>query len=398
MRKYFIGEDYKTIKEKNDILATYDSFQKAKLDFLNDMYDNENTLKNFWSIYTNHIHSYEELLGKDVMFFNEVEVDELLANRFRYAQTTKTNMATFINIYKRWGVDRGDISGNSVDAIDIQRAVKDLSRVLINKVWGLGEFYNLMIDIERKSKIENAIPLLLARYGIIGKTLIEMRSLTWEDIDYDKKRVAIHQSGKAPKYLDVDDRFLEWIDKYKDSISYGDVTDFGYVLKKNNQSRDDSNKENPATIHSRVYRACKDVGIPRIAFGDLLKSRYIDLLLDIRATRKLTTDDFTWVINNFKDDPSFSTTTVLKNYYESLTKDKIIGKDKGGRVLIPLHEDRCEEIVNKIRKNIKYEEFINGEDKFENKEIQEVNGLKVDSDGVIIEDNNKEIAISELNN
>jgi integrase len=375
MRKYFIGEDYKTIKEKNDILATYDDLQRAKLEFLNDMYDNENTLKNLWSIYSNHIHFFEEEAGKDAMFFNEVEVDEILANRFRYAQTTKTNIISFINIYKRWGVDRGDISGNSVEAIDRQSAVKDLSKVLINKVWGLGEFYNLMIEMETKSTIDNAIPLLLARYGIVGKELIEMRSLKWEDVDYDKKRVTIHQKNKAPKYLDVDDRFLEWIDKYKNNESYGDVTDFGYVLKKNNKARDDSNKENPATIHSKVYRACKDIGIPRIAFGDLLKSRYIDLLLDIRATRKLTTDDFIWVIANFKTDASGSSTQVLKNYYESLTKDKVIGKDKGGGLSTSLHEDNSKEMAEKIRVKIKYEEFINGEEKF-----------VVDEDGVILEE------------
>lgn len=170
--KYFIGQDYKTNKEKNDILATYDDLQKAKIEFLNNMYDNENTLKNFCSIYKTHIHSYEELLGKDAMFF------------------------------------------------------KELSNVLINKVLGLGEFYNLMVNIETRSTIENAILLLLARYGIIGKTLMEMTSLKWEDIDYEKKRVRIHQSGKAPRYLDVDDRFLGWIDKYKISENYDDVTDF----------------------------------------------------------------------------------------------------------------------------------------------------------------------------
>lgn len=375
--KYFIGQDYKTIQEKNEILDTYDELQKAKLTFLNDMYNNPNTLKNLWSIYTNHIHKFEKDLNKDLMFFDEIEVDEILANRFRYAQTTKTNIIQFANVYKRWGVDRGDISGNSVEAINRKTATKDMSKVLINRLWGLGKFYNLLVDIERTTELQNTIPMLLARYGISGKQLIDMRALRWNDIDYEKKQVKIIKDGQLIRILEVDDRFIEWIEKYKESSSSSEGTvDYGYVLRKRNKARDSSDMENYNTINSKIYRACEGVEIPRIAFGDLIKSRYIDLLLDIRKDRKLTSGDFVWVVENFKEDnKGMSGATNLKNFYEALTGDSVIMKSTSGGVSKSLKEENSQRTADEIRKKIGFEEFINGEDKY-----------IVDEDGVIIEE------------
>jgi integrase len=387
--KYFIGEDYKTIQEKNDILESYDKLYQDKIVFLNDMYDNEGTLKNLWSLYKRHIHKHEIADGKDVMFFDNIEVDEIIASGFKYASSTKTNILHFIDMYKRWGVSRGDITNNCMKAMDKRSAIKDMSKVLINKVWGLGEFYNLLIDIEAKASIEDLMPLLLARYGITGKQLIDMRGLRWEDIDYEKKQVKIiDENGRLIRKLDVDDRFLKWLDKCKEKLSIKEngVTDYGYVLKKSDRARNDNLMENYNTINTRIYRACDSTKVPRIATGDLLKSRYIDLLLDIRKDRKLTTDDITWVIMNFKEEATPTSIVTLKDYYEALTKDKVIGKNKNGKVESPLKDSNSKQTVEEIRERIGYKEFINKEENFESKEIQEINGLKVDSDGVILEE------------
>lgn len=392
--KYFVGKDYKTIQEKNDILESYDKLQQDKITFLNDMYDNENTLKNMWSVYNTQIHKHELEDGKDVMFFDNIEVDAIVASGFKYSAPTKTNILHFIDMYKRWGVSRGDITNNCMKAMDKRLAIKDMSKVLINKVWGLGEFYNLLIDIETKDSISDLMPLLLARYGITGKQLIHMRGLRWNDIDYEKKQVKIiDENGRLIRTFDVDDRFLYWIDKYKESLEADIVTDYGYVLRKTNKARNDNLMENYNTINTRIYRACDETGITRIATGDLLKSRYIDLLLDIRKDRKLTTDDIIWVMMNFKDTITPSGVVVLKDYYEALTKDKVIGKNKAGKVESPLKDPNSKQVVEEIRERIGYQEFINKEENFENKEIQEVNGLKVDSDGVILEDIKNEIAV-----
>lgn len=87
------------------------------------------------------------------MFFSNIEVDEVIANRSSYAPTTKRKILSFVSKYKTWGVSKGDISNNSVNAIDWYETSKSMTNVLINKVWGLGEFYNLMVRIESESEL-----------------------------------------------------------------------------------------------------------------------------------------------------------------------------------------------------------------------------------------------------
>jgi integrase len=210
-----------TTESKNDyekLLENYDKTKGNKLKFLNELYGTESTIKNMWSIYNNHIAEHEIELEKDIMFFNNLEVDEVIANRFMFSPPTKDAIINFIAKYKDWGVSKKQILNNNIKALDRKNTTRSMSNVLMNKVWGLGEFYNLLVKIEQTSVLGNAIPLLLARYGIIGKELLEMRQLKWEDIDYEKRQVRIVEQGKSPRILDVDDRFIQWIDKYRTNL------------------------------------------------------------------------------------------------------------------------------------------------------------------------------------
>jgi site-specific recombinase XerC len=369
--KYFIGAEYSTIKEKNEILAKYDDLQKAKIEYLNIMYDNENTLKNAWSLYNRHIHQHEEMLGKDVMYFNDDEIDELMANKFNYAKPTKNSIMSFINIYKRWGVDRGDINGNSVKGLNVSEVVKDMKKVLANRLWGLGKFYNLLERVHTESSLQNAMILLLARYGILGKEVSWMRNLKWEDVDYENKYVRIIEHGQLINKIPVDDRFLSWVRKQKEDVSVErdsrgrnlSPMDLGYVIKKSRSGKDDEKTEKTATIYTKTHRIAKDLGINRIALGDLVQSRKIDMLLEIRAKRKLKSEDLSDVIQIL--DPTYTTdtglaskTAVLRDFYESLTGDEVVRLNTVG-VAKDLTDKFAKEYVEKLRKTIQYEEFIN---------------------------------------
>jgi site-specific recombinase XerD len=355
-------------QEYDNLLKDYDKTKGNKLKFLNELYDAENTIKNMWSIYNNHIIEHERELEKDIMFFSNLEVDEVIANRFMFAPPTKDAIINFINKYKDWGVSKKQILNNNIKAIDRKTTTRSMSNVLINKVWGLGEFYNLIIKIEQTSVLGNAIPLLLARYGIIGKELIEMRQLKWEDIDREKKQVKIVESGKSPRVIEVDDRFIEWIDKYKNEVDASEE-DFGYVLKKPKKNQSDDNLIiSRHTIDSKIYRACDDAKIPRIAIGDLLKSRYIDYLLEIRKERKLSVDDFEWVQLNFKEVLSRQITISMMSFYESLTKDKVIMRNNARRLMGSLKDPASEQVVKDIIEAIGYQEFINGEENYKNED------------------------------
>jgi integrase len=360
--------------EYEEFLKDYDKTKGNKLKFLNELYDNENTIKNMWSIYNNHIVEHEIELGKDIMFFNNLEVDEVVANKFMYAQSTKDMILNFISKYKDWGVSKKQILNNNIKAMNRKNATRSMTNVLINKIWGLGKFYNLLIEIEQKSSLANAMPFLLARYGIIGKELMEMRQLRWEDVDFEKKQVRIVEQGKAPRILDVDYRFVEWIKKYKDEVVKSE-DDFGYVLKKPKRSNDDKLLISRHTIDSKIYRACDKLGITRVAIGDLLKSRYLDYLLDIRKERKLSRDDFEWVQLNFRGTVTPQITLSMMEFYQSLTKDTVVIRNNSRRLVSPLKDPASEQIVKDIIEMIGYQEFINGEEDFENKEVENTNEI-----------------------
>jgi site-specific recombinase XerD len=361
-----------TTESKNDyekLLENYDKTKGNKLKFLNELYGTESTIKNMWSIYNNHIAEHEIELEKDIMFFNNLEVDEVIANRFMFSPPTKDAIINFIAKYKDWGVSKKQILNNNIKALDRKNTTRSMSNVLMNKVWGLGEFYNLLVKIEQTSVLGNAIPLLLARYGIIGKELLEMRQLKWEDIDYEKRQVRIVEQGKSPRILDVDNRFIQWIDKYRTNLDT-DEEDYGYVLKKPKKNQSDDNLlMSRHTIDSKIYRACDDAKITRISIGDLLKSRYMDYLLDIRKERKLSVDDFEWVQLNFKEVLSRQITISMIEFYESLTKDKIVLRNNSRRLMGSLKDPASEQVVKDIIEAIEYQEFINGETNFKNDSI-----------------------------
>lgn len=271
------------------------------------------------------------------MLFSNLEVDSIVASKFAYSKPTKDAIINFINKYKDWCVSKKQILNNPVKPID--RNDTTMPNVLMNKVWGLGQFYNLLVKIEQTSRLSNAIPLLLARYGIMGKELMEMRQLKWEDIDYGKKQVKIVESGKAPRILDVDDRFIAWIDKYRLNLD-NDEDDYGYVLKKPKKNLSDGDLLiSRHTIDTRIYKACDEAKITRIAIGYLLKSRYMDYLLERRKERRLSIDDFQRIQLNFKGSESTQITYSMIEFYQELTEDEVIFRNNARRLMSSLKDN-----------------------------------------------------------
>jgi len=227
-----------------------------------------------------------------------------------------------------------------------------------------------LVEIEKKSTFIGGIAFLLVRYGIAGKQLVYTRNVRWEDIDYKKKQVhIIDENEKLVRIVDVDDRFLEWIDKYKNERYPAGISS-GRIIEKSKHSRNGDIIENYNTMNTRTFRIAKDLMIPRISFGDMLKSRYMDMLLEIRATRKLTTDDFEWVLMNFSDKSANTTIYNLREMYETIAKEDVIMKNNLSQPTKSLKDTNAKEFVEKLRKEMGYEEFINGEENFDNKDIE----------------------------
>lgn len=346
---------------RDEVLSRYDIYQQNKLTFLNECYSSLSTMNSYWTLYNTNVHFDEVNRNKDVMYLNTEEIMDLIRSTFGM-DTTKASLASFLNMYYRWAYSKGKIDINPYLGIQTSKIKANSKRMLESKLYGQKAFYQLCEDMRDVTKLPNIIPFVLARYGIAGEKLYYMRYLKWEDIDREKMVVNIihryQENGKnIEKHistLPIDDNFIKWIYMAK---AYTETTeeelrhectdgnfkkknivryeDFGYVLKKamdakNNESDDEKvNKFN--TIYNRAKVACSVLGIKRIAFKDLVRTRQLELLLEIRKHRRLTSKDFDNIVEIFtlEDEKIIENKShILRKRYEELTNDRVVLKNR----------------------------------------------------------------------
>lgn len=279
------------------VIASYDDYQKSKLKFLNECYSSLKTRIAYWALYNNNLHFDEVNKKKDLKYFSTVELKALIQSAFGM-NTTKSSIGSFLNMYFRWASKRGDISINPYLGIKTSVINKNSKRMLESKLYGQKLFYELCEDMEDNTKLPNIIPFILARYGIAGEKLHYMRYLKWEDIDRNQYLVNIvkrekNESGKIEETListlPVDSKFIEWIDKAKlytetteaelmqdrDTVKKKNkvrYADYGYVLKKAVDAKEEEKVNRFNTIYNRAKIACLSIGVKRIAFKEDRKS------------------------------------------------------------------------------------------------------------------------------
>lgn len=356
MEYQFIGVDYidkndmkKTEEKKKEILNQYDKYQIEKLTFLNECYDSEATMLSYWTLYMKNLHYDEVNKEKDLKYFTRDEIIILIKSIYGM-DTTKASVGSFLSMYYRWADKRGDIGINPFLGIKLSEIKTNPQLLLKSKLYGQPIFYKLCSDMEQKTKLPNIMPFILARYGIAGEKLYYMRHLRWEDIDEENYKVMIRTDDEERRLittLDVDANFIKWIDKARlyTENSDSDLTndkgrknkvryaDYGYVLKKaidqtSNESESDEDKINKYnSVYSRANAACTSIDIKRIAFKDLVRSRQLELLLQLRKLRRLNIADFEKIIKQFDLDETkiyANKAFTLKKRYEELTGEKVI--------------------------------------------------------------------------
>lgn len=345
----FVGIRYKTIEERESYVETLDTYQLAKLEFIDYMYTNENTMFSMWGIYNNYVHPQELILQKDAMFFDNTDIENIVYAKFNNRQITRNAIITFISKYQEWGIEvRGDIKQNATKLINRTEVIRNKSKILRNKLFSLEELYSLLRKIKKNNSIDNTIPLLLSRYGICGKECKNIISLTWGNINWDDKIIEIidEKTGEIRSY-EVDDEFL----RYMLLIRPENYENSQLVLSTNNDSSYTS-----AGILNKVSQMCLELEINRISFRDMIQSRKIDYLLTIRKYRKLSLYDVEKVYNKFSEGKGYSGMNALRLFYEDLTGDKILFKKEVSKynesyILI---DDNSEKVVNDICKKLNY--------------------------------------------
>lgn len=331
-----------------EILATYDDYQLNKLSMLNERYKNKRTKITYFTIYQTNIHEFETNKKKDIMYFTSNEIEEMLNTLVGIYDTTRQNILSFIRLYCDWALGYKIITKNPCDDVNVDKTKTNTKSFLENKIVGKSDFYKMLEDMEKVTKLPNVIPLLLARYGIIGENLDKMINLKWEDIDMENKVVFIYNEGdKRVVDLPVDDKFIEYIKKAKlysespkmEGKNMVRYSDYGYVLKKAYNEKDVENEDKTvkyATVFNRVNDCCKSIGVPRIPFKTLLLSRQIEILLEIRQYGRLQQKDLEYVVKLFNFSPNFPVVNKafqLKKRWQELTGDIVETQRKDTRNL-----------------------------------------------------------------
>lgn len=352
------SDEFLSDEEKMKILKTYDKYQLSKLKMLNDSYPNKSTKITYFTIYQTNLHSAEELKGKDLMNFTTKEIEDLIETLLYAYDTTRQNLITFTNLYCEWAVEEKLIKKNPCSKLKRDKIKTNPKIFLSNKIYGKTKFYDMIELLEQKTKLPNIIPLILARYGIVGKNLNAMINLRWNDIDENSKIVYINNMQ-----LPIDHKFIEYIHKAKAYIESprtgGKNTvrycDYGYVLKKafnENNEKDEHETTKYATIFNRTNEASKSIGIARIPFKNLLLTRQFELLLEIRKYGRLKQEDFEYIVKIFnlgEDEPLVNRAFQLKKRWIELTGDLVITQRKNTK---NLPNDNNYDIYEKLKQDL----------------------------------------------
>ena len=311
----FIGTNYNSEEEKNKILETYDEFTMNKLAFLNDVYSNSNTQLAYFIYYRNFFHDEEVLKNKDLMYFTTQEIKELLMSLITVKSASKGSFMSFVNSYLNYCIKRGFINTNQSSSINVKDIKKPNAKVVSMELINLNKFYNLVEEVYAKQNYNRIIlPVLFARYGILGEGCEDIMNLTFENVDHHNKLVRIKKNGDVI-LLPIDENFIKWV--YKASEN-----DTGVILLSNRNEVITSRH----TIYNMFYRFFSVLERPRISAKVLRENRKLDLLGDIRKERDVTIKDIEMVeslISYDNDNNSRTGILKLRDLYEAVFGENV---------------------------------------------------------------------------
>lgn len=329
MSREFLGlitEDYNS----------FDKFQKMKIEYLNEVYDNEKTQEVYWGVFQRFVHFLELNKNKDLYMFNAEEIEELLQSLPTTSIRTKRAAWTAIYKYLDWSINRGyNYTGvNPCKDIKIEDILKINKNALAKKIYSLEEVYKIAeIAYINGSLAQEILALLLPRYGILGRESSWLINLKCEDIDYVNRVIHIYdeEDNTIERIIEIDDNLINWLEKAKDETGYTvkgkqnsvrPITfyDYGYVFK---TTRRDNEKINKMVLYGYMQRICENAGVNKISFSDLVRSKKIDMLNKIKEEKgELKIEDFKYVSNFFSPNSSYTTYSTLLNDYKILTGEK----------------------------------------------------------------------------
>ena len=234
---------------------------------------------------------------------------------------------------------------NNIKALDRNLYCEISQKLASSRLISEERLWELIKLSETKSDIQNAVPIVLAYFGCnCGNNLEGMRNLKMSDIDFENEVVYMRLEGSLISVIPVNKDFLDFIKKTHTDASIGkEYIDDDLIIKRTKNTRGDIVSENG--VYQRCYEFYNSLGIKKISLNDLLKSRKIGLLLDIRERHYLTSLDFQGICSIFKPNCSRGIYDSLQKYYEQATGDIVKRAFSKEEELIDLN---CKENYQKI--------------------------------------------------
>lgn len=305
-------------------------FFNNKIKFLKANYNNQNTIDSYSSLFKKIINIKEAELGKDVRDFSEKELDNLLSSLPTSNIRVIKTIWSLLNAYYKWAINEEcySISDNPMKKLDLAHYL--IADKLSEKIYySIDEIDNMCTRLEDEVgfNAQEIIPIIMARYGILGSKLSWIRSLKNEHIDRENYIVHIFDEAeeKIITSLPVDDIFIKWVDKAldvteKEIESLSSVIPYrkikyintGYILKSSRGYK----KVSEQGVYSAMNRVFYSIFDNRIRLTKFVNSRKFDLLFEKKIiNNRLTYSDFKEVTALFNPDSKTYSYFPLRDDY-----------------------------------------------------------------------------------
>lgn len=359
-KQFLFGSMYDTDnpnfqKLKQKLYREKSSFEINKNTFIVSIYDKESTMKVSYNSLKKNVVPIELAKNKDLMFFTAPELVDLMMFVPTTSVATKERLYHLIDNYLDWNVSIGNIQANNLKGLNKEDLCKINKKVASYKVMSIEEFFKnceMALACDEISAID-IMPLVMARYGIVGEKLSWIRNLRYSDLNRENNTVEIKLEDRY-MILPVDQRFFDWVDK---CVECKELDGYAYEWSENiirRTAKFEETELNDMYIYNRVDKVFKKTNFPRVSFKLLEFSRKVDFLLDIRSERRLTGEDFRTITQLFKTSPSPSSTNTLIKSYEALTGDKVQPMQIRKEDINKYIDDESEKTVKEIRQKIGY--------------------------------------------
>lgn len=325
-KKFLLGELYDEITDEiyEEKMNKVTEFEKLMDNYLNEIYKNPSSKMVQYNLYKQNVLYYEKSLNKYLYQFNIEELNNLIMAIPTASSDIKDAVFSLCNQYLEWCIYKNLISINNMKALDRSSLIEVSNKSAKGKIIAGEKFYNMLSELEKHTNTQNFISLVLAKIGLMGEDLIEIRNARYSDIDRERMVINVinEDTGELLKELNITERDLNWLDKAMNEKE-AKYKETGRIIKVTTMSNT-GDVIGEQSLYTRANNAFKASNIKRVSFKDINRSAKIEMLLEIRKYKLLTTNDVYQVALYFEPTISRGSYNSLKKLYEGVASEKVL--------------------------------------------------------------------------